>query len=684
MRNLFVGVGTGLLIRELVQLGDAFTNTQNRIRTVTAGEQELAIVTQNLFNIARETRSAFDATAEVYTRTALAAKNLGITQGETLEFTRSLNQAVVLSGASGTEAKAGLIQLSQGLASGALRGDELRSVLEQLPVVADVIADSLGITRGELRVLGATGAISADIILKAFREAREELAERFGKTVPTVSQAFTVLRNEVVRNVGALDSQTGATALLSTFILDLADNADSLAIGLGVVFEILAEFGPIVANDAAELFGMAAALVGVDSAAQGTAETIAIFADRTLGLLVGLGNALIALGNGIGPAIGDLFFQVINSIIAVFESGLDTARAFFGTISDQSASVGTAILNFFGSIAAALQLLVSGQASAALEVAGDAVETFGNSLVRTASDTSAVFRSNLQDLRVEETIGQLENPFRNAAAGLGDAVTQGMFEGLDVTFVQDVLADIQNRVAESRAEAAAAGGGADGASSINALAIAQARLNDLLNDGTLSAQEYAAAMLALREGQEKAAESTDVVSDKLTRNEAIVNDALSGAFGAAEDALVSFITTGEADFSAFVDSVLADIARLLVRQAILGLFGGGGAAASAGSSILGFADGGNFDGSQPFIAGEEGPEIITPEGGGNVIPAGETAAIMRGQAPTVNVSAPPATVNVNNFTDPNEVPAGIESTDGEQAVMNVIRKNKGTVKQAIG
>lgn len=223
----FAGVTVG--VQQLVQLADTFTTVQNRLRTVTDGTAELAVVTEELFNIANRTRGSYEATAELFARVGLAAKELGVNQQQLLDFTESLNQAIVLSGASATEAQAGLIQLSQGLASGALRGDELRSVLEQLPAVADIIARSLGVTRGELRQLGADGKITADIVLNAFAEARQELSDRFARTVPTIGQSLTVLRNNFIKLVGAFDSGTGVSEALAGSILALADNLGTLA-----------------------------------------------------------------------------------------------------------------------------------------------------------------------------------------------------------------------------------------------------------------------------------------------------------------------------------------------------------------------------------------------------------------------------------------------------------------------
>jgi tape measure domain-containing protein len=209
LRRTFQAVGTAFAVAQLVRLGDQYQNLQNRLRVVTDGQDELERITNRLAEAAERSRGSFAATVELYSRVALSAQELGRSQEELLQFTESLNQAVALSGASAQEAQAGLIQLSQGLASGALRGDELRSVLEQLPIVADVIAKELGVTRGELRVLGAEGKISADIVLDAFKNARTELRDRFGKAVPTLGQGFVRLRDSLLLFVGDLDKAIG-------------------------------------------------------------------------------------------------------------------------------------------------------------------------------------------------------------------------------------------------------------------------------------------------------------------------------------------------------------------------------------------------------------------------------------------------------------------------------------------
>ena len=132
LTSAVAAIGGVYAIGRLAAIADGYTNIQNRLRLLTDDQVELAEVTARLFEISNRTRSSFEGTAELYARLGLSARDLGVSQEDLLNFTESLNQAIVLSGASGVEAQAGLIQFSQGLASGALRGDELRSVLEQL------------------------------------------------------------------------------------------------------------------------------------------------------------------------------------------------------------------------------------------------------------------------------------------------------------------------------------------------------------------------------------------------------------------------------------------------------------------------------------------------------------------------------------------------------------------------
>lgn len=232
-----------------------------------------------------------------------------------------------------------------------------------------------------------------------------------------------------------------------------------------------------------------------------------------------------------------------------------------------------------------------------------------------------------------------------------------------------------------------------------------ASLNELQAANAISAEEYAfalneatiAANVASSSMSSGLAAGLAQVKNQLADVSGAVQQTVVNAFGRAEDAIVQFATTGEVNFSAFVDGLLADVARILARKALLALidaFGGGagggifgaiGGLFGGGGATGGEAEGGLVQGERPIVVGEQGPELFTPRDGGKITPAGETAARMANASqPVVNVTTPPPTINVVNVSDPSEIPAGIESNEGEQAIMNVIRRNSRTVKSLTG
>lgn len=229
LKRALVGIGAAAGLREALQLVDTYTTLQNRLRSTGLEGSNLTAVYRELLAASNETRSSLQGSVELYSRLAVSSKELGVSQKDLIQFTTSLNQAVLLSGATAHEAEAAIVQLSQGMASGTLRGDELRSVMEQLPAVADVIAKQMGVTRGELRKMGEQGKITAQTILQAFQAARGELAERFAKTVPTMAQSFQILKNNLVDFFGRLDQTLGLSTAISKGIMLVANNLDTLA-----------------------------------------------------------------------------------------------------------------------------------------------------------------------------------------------------------------------------------------------------------------------------------------------------------------------------------------------------------------------------------------------------------------------------------------------------------------------
>lgn len=248
LRRAFAFVTLGFAVREVTRYADSLTDLQNRLRLLVPEQAQLVRTTRDLLGVANDTRTALEGTVILYQRLGLATRELGVEGGDLLGIVRSINQALILSGASAKEANNGLIQLSQGIASNRLGGDELRSTLEQLPAVADVIARELGVTRGELRELGAEGKITGEIIIEAFRNAKDELEAQFGRTIPTLSQSFTVLRNNLIVFLGELNQGTGVLGAFGSILRFVGNNIEAIAkslVVLGAAFAAL-RVAPIV------------------------------------------------------------------------------------------------------------------------------------------------------------------------------------------------------------------------------------------------------------------------------------------------------------------------------------------------------------------------------------------------------------------------------------------------------
>jgi len=214
-------------VKTVADLADRFQQVNARLRLVTGSSQNFASAQSALNRVASETRGSLEETIDLYSRLARSTQGTAVSEGELLTATTTINQALKISGAGAQEANAAIIQLGQGLASGALRGDELRSVLEQTPRLAQTIADGLGVTIGELRELGTQGALTTEVVLKAIQNQAPLIAEEFRKIPPTISDAFTQLNNEVLKSTEVLN-QAGFGAALSGIAQGIGDSLNAI------------------------------------------------------------------------------------------------------------------------------------------------------------------------------------------------------------------------------------------------------------------------------------------------------------------------------------------------------------------------------------------------------------------------------------------------------------------------
>ncbi|MDC4894331.1 tape measure protein [Acinetobacter baumannii] len=214
---------------------DTYTGLQNRLKLVTNNQAELNKATEDTFQIAQKTYSAWDSVLQVYQRFSDNAKTLNLTMDDTARLTETVSKAVAISGASAEAADAALVQFGQALASGTLRGEELNSVMEQTPALAKAIAQGMGITVGELRSVAAEGKITSKEIVKALKNAQDDVDALFAKTDITIGQSLTLLNNEIIKFVGEAGKGSGAAQVLAGSVQTLASNLNLIADGALVV-----------------------------------------------------------------------------------------------------------------------------------------------------------------------------------------------------------------------------------------------------------------------------------------------------------------------------------------------------------------------------------------------------------------------------------------------------------------
>jgi len=243
-------IAATLSAREIIGYADAWTLAGNKVVASGTAIRDQADLLDALADTAVDTRSAFGGTIQIFSRLQRSTEDLGKSQSELLTLTETINKAFIVGGAAASESAAGILQLTQGLASGLLQGDELRSVRENAPLIAKAIADVFGVAIGDLKRLGAEGKITTEKVVKALELLGPKVDAAFAKTEITVGQALDNLETRFTQFVGQL-SENGAMAGLAASIDFVADNLDNLAKAAAVAAALLGPAGLVAAAGAA-------------------------------------------------------------------------------------------------------------------------------------------------------------------------------------------------------------------------------------------------------------------------------------------------------------------------------------------------------------------------------------------------------------------------------------------------
>ena len=199
-------------IKQILNLSDTLVSTNARLDMMNDGLQTTKELTDDIYASAMRARGAYTSTASFVAKLGNLAGEAFSSNQELIAFAEQINKQIVLSGASSVAADAAMLQLTQGLSSGALRGEELNSVLEQTPLIAKTIANYMGVTTGEMRELASEGAITAEVVKNAILSASDETNAAFESMPMTWSQVWTMAGNIAVRAMQPVLNAVNAAA----------------------------------------------------------------------------------------------------------------------------------------------------------------------------------------------------------------------------------------------------------------------------------------------------------------------------------------------------------------------------------------------------------------------------------------------------------------------------------------
>ncbi|HBH3102677.1 TPA: tape measure protein [Clostridioides difficile] len=231
-------VGVYMSLRTLgnvVNLSDQMTSTNARLNMINDGQQSDNGLNKMIFQSAERSRASYLDTAKIVSRVGMNAGSAFSSTREIVGFAEQLNKKFVIAGASTEEMNSALLQLTQGLGSGVLRGEELNAVFESAPNIIQSIADYLEVDIGKIRGMASEGMLTADIVKNSLLSAAEQTNAEFEKMPYTFGQIWTSIKNNAVMIFGVIQKkieQSMSSRGFRTFI----DNFISGLYVLGNVF----------------------------------------------------------------------------------------------------------------------------------------------------------------------------------------------------------------------------------------------------------------------------------------------------------------------------------------------------------------------------------------------------------------------------------------------------------------
>lgn len=255
-------------IGKVMDLSDQLTSTTARLNLMNDGLQTTQDLQNMIYLSAERSRGAYQATADAVSKLGLMAGDAFSSSEEIIAFTEQLNKQFTIAGTETAGIEAAMLQLTQAMGSGVLRGEEYNSILEQAPNIIQAIADYMEVPKGQLKDMAAEGEITAEIVKNAMFAAADETNAKFESMPKTFNQIWTSFQNTALMAFQPVLQRLNDVANSEAFQTFINGAIEALSMVAGIVVEIfnlIASVGTMIADNWSWLspiiYGVAAALL---------------------------------------------------------------------------------------------------------------------------------------------------------------------------------------------------------------------------------------------------------------------------------------------------------------------------------------------------------------------------------------------------------------------------------------
>lgn len=196
LRNFVAGYFAMIAGGNVIKIADDWAAVDSRVKLATKSAEEHKYALSQIFDLSQRSGQDYLASADLFSKVNRSAGDLGLSLDDTLNLTEIIGQTMTIGGGDQGAQQAALMQLGQALGSGALRGDELNSIVEQAPRLANAIADSFGVPIGQLKDLGKEGKLTSKELAQGLLKQADKIQKEFDQMPKTFGRGMTILKNK--------------------------------------------------------------------------------------------------------------------------------------------------------------------------------------------------------------------------------------------------------------------------------------------------------------------------------------------------------------------------------------------------------------------------------------------------------------------------------------------------------